>query len=248
MRRTAVTGGHHLNPHTAVRQASPERAPNPSVSSSGCAATTTISPQLAMSSSGASASASSQSCVGVPRTVNGRAANRAPLPTCASVIAQLPPAGPAVRGPARRGSAARTSSGRRRALHAAASWHSGAGPRARPVRVIVSSTAVSTTARVRRAINSAMPLRFNGSSSIATAAHESIASPAASAASTAPRCASVCGSAESSAARAYSGAATARAPPSQHAATPIAPCQKPGRDRYSPGRPTGMRGRIAELH
>ena len=37
--------------------------------------------------------------------------------------------------------------------------------------------------------------------------------------------------AESSAARSYSGAATARAPPSQHGLTPIAPCQKPGRSR-----------------
>ena len=55
----------------------------------------------------------------------------------------------------------------------------------------VSSTAVSTTARVRRATNSAIPLRFNGSSSTAAAAYESIASPAASAASTAPRCAGV---------------------------------------------------------
>ncbi len=42
---------------------------------------------------------------------------------------------------------------------------SGPGPRARPVRVIASSTAVSTTARVRRAISSARPSRFNGSAS-----------------------------------------------------------------------------------
>ena len=37
----------------------------------------------------------------------------------------------------------------------------------------------------------------------------------------------------------YSGPATARAPPSQQAATAIPPCQNPGRSGYSPGRPTG---------
>ena len=51
---------------------------------------------------------------------------------------------------------------------------------------MVSSTAVSTTALVRRAISSALPLRFNGSASISAAAHDNIASAAAVAASTVP--------------------------------------------------------------
>ena len=123
-----------------------------------------------------------------------------------------------------------------------ASCASGPGPSARPVRVIASSTAVSTTARVRRAINSARPPRFNGSASTWPAAASSVASAAVIAASTAPRCASVCGSTDSREALAYIGAATARAPPSQHALTPMAPYQKPGRSRYSPGAPTAVAG------
>src|SRR5690349_7024677 len=65
-----------------------------------------------------------------------------------------------------------------------------------------------------------------------------MASLAASAASTAPRCASEYASADWLAAQRYNGSATLRAPPNQQAATPMAPCQKPGRFTYAPGSPT----------
>ena len=115
-------------------------------------------------------------------------------PTGAALIVVLLPAGRAARGRVRHGSVGRRSSGQPRAEHAP---RPGTGAQARAhgaVRLIVSSTAISTTARTRRADSSAEPLRFNGSASTSAAAALSIASPAASAASTAPRCARVCGS------------------------------------------------------
>jgi len=56
-------------------------APKPSVSSSGCAPTTTISGQAARSSTGSFRRALNQTCAGVPAPGNGRAANRAALLT-----------------------------------------------------------------------------------------------------------------------------------------------------------------------
>jgi len=68
-----------------------------------------------------------------------------------------------------------------------ASSTSGVGPNARPVLTMTSSTAVSTTARARRAINSALAQSVPASTWLAVAI--STASAAVRAASIAPRCA-----------------------------------------------------------
>ena len=165
-----------------------------------------------------------------------------------TVIVSAPPAGPAVPGRVRRGSAGHRSSGRPPVARAG---HPGTTARARaraPVRVIASSTAVSTTARVRRAISSAVPLRFNGSASTWRAAaiedglgrRRSRRRPRPGA----PECAGPRSRRRRGRTAGRHGARTAQ--PAR--ATPIAPCQKPGRSRYSPGSPDGNRRGAAELH
>ncbi len=88
----------------------------------------------------------------------------------------------------------------------------------------------------------AVPAPSAGSASKDRAATASTASAAVRAASTAPAWASACGpSGRRPSARARA-RPISRAPPHHTAATPTAPCQKPGRSRYSCGPPTGSAG------
>ena len=195
------------------------------------------------SSSGTSANAPSQSASMCRRrsTAERRIARSYPRRSHGERHRWLRPAGPAARGPARRGSAARRSSDRRPASHAERPEHSGAGPESAGGAGDRLVDGGLDDRAVRRAINSAAPLRFNGSASTSAAAHDSVASAAASAASTAPRCASVCASA-----RVLGGALIQRRGDGPRSAQPARrdsdrAVPEPGRDRYSPGRPTGRR-------
>ena len=129
-----------------------------------------------------------------------------------------------------------------------ASCASGPGPSARPVRVIASSTAVSTTALVRRAINSARPPRFSGSASTWPAADSSVASAAVSAASTAPRCASVCGSTDSRAASLVQRCGDGARPSEPAGAHPDGAVPEPRPIEVLARGADGYRGRTGEFH
>ncbi len=171
-------------------------APNPSVSSSGCAATTTISGQLVRSSSGAVPAHRASPASVFRRSVNGRAANRAPYPHArASSRGSRQQAQP-LEIPLGVALPHIDASGRRRARHAERPGTAAPAQSARPVRVMVSRRRFRPPRGCVARSTQPCPCGSTDRRRSA-AAHTSIASPAASAASTAPRCARVCGSAES---------------------------------------------------
>jgi poly(3-hydroxybutyrate) depolymerase len=98
-------------------------------------------------------------------------------------------------------------------------------------RSMTSVAAPSTAALTRPAVARASAPSSRGSASARSAASSTISRAAASDASTAPACASACGPSGRLPCAAANAVATPIAPPSQTAATPTAPCQKPGRAR-----------------